>query len=66
MSLISNYMSYLTFYKRYKNNLFGITGTLGSKYNTEFLSDQYEVDLGYIPSFKARQLKILKHLIEPN
>jgi hypothetical protein len=39
-----------------ENNIYGLSGTLGSKRSQEALKTLYNLDLVFIPSFKDRQL----------
>lgn len=43
------------YFKRYGKNLFGLTGTLGSKKAQEVLSTVYNVDLVNIPNLRKKQ-----------
>ena len=65
-------MSNLTFFKKYikyknnsdfncgiiENNIFGLTGTLGTEISQNALKSLYNLKLIFIPSFKQNQLKI--------
>ena len=71
-NLNSCYMSNLTFFKKYikyknnsdfncgiiENNIFGLTGTLGTEISQNALKSLYNLKLIFIPSFKQNQLKI--------
>ena len=71
-NLNSCYMSNLTFFKKYikyqnksdlnceisENNIFGLTGTLGTERSQNALKQLYNLNLIFIPSFKQNQLKI--------
>ena len=71
-NLNSCYMSNLTFFKKYikyknnsdfnceiiENNIFGLTGTLGTEISQNALKTLYNLKLIFIPSFKQNQLKI--------
>ena len=67
-SLNSCYMSNLSFFKKYispnENNIYGLTGTLGSKKTQEALKILYKLDLLFIPTFKESKLIIEKPIIE--
>ena len=69
-NLNSCYMSNLTFFKKYitkeENNIYGLTGTLGSKKAQEALKILYNLELLFIPSFKESKLKTYKELILNN
>ena len=68
----SCYMSHLTFFNKYikknnkinyqnnseiiENNIYGLTGTLGSEDSQKALKILYNLDLIFIPSFKKNQL----------
>lgn len=45
-------MSNLTYFKKFSNRIFGITGTLGSSNERDLLSITYDVDYFFLPRFK--------------
>jgi preprotein translocase subunit SecA len=53
----SSFMSYLSFFKKYKI-INGITGTLGSKKTQQALNIIYKINLLRMPPFKQRALQI--------
>ena len=71
-NLNSCYMSNLTFFKKYikyenkeninssilENNIYGLTGTLGSEQSQTALKKLYNLNLIFIPSYKQNQLLI--------
>ena len=67
-SLNSCYMSNFTFFKKYisknENNIYGLTGTVGSAKTQEALKILYKVNLLFIPTFKEYKLKIYPPIIE--
>ena len=67
-SLNSCYMSNFTFFKKYisetENNIYGLTGTLGSKKTQDALKILYKLNLLFIPTFKECKLKIYQPIIE--
>ena len=67
-SLNSCYMSNFTFFKKYisknENNIYGLTGTLGSKKTQESMKILYKLNLLFIPTFKECKLKICEPTIE--
>ncbi|XP_047128515.1 uncharacterized protein LOC124809060 [Hydra vulgaris] len=54
-TLTTNFLSNIGYFKRYQNNLIGLTGTLGSIKAREVLSNVYFVDLVYIPRLHQKQ-----------
>ena len=60
-NLNSCYMSNLTFFKKYKNskgnNIYGLTGTLGSKETQLALKEIYKMKFVLIPTYKPSLLK---------
>ena len=46
---------HVNFFLSYKNNIVGVTGTLGSKVCAEFLKDVYNVDCLRVPTFKQKK-----------
>ena len=67
-SLNSCYMSNFTFFKKYisknENNIYGLTGTVGSEKTQEALKILYKLNLLFIPTFKEYKLKIYNPIIE--
>ena len=67
-SLNSCYMSNFTFFKKYisqsENNIYGLTGTIGSKKTQEALKILYKLELLFIPTFKECKLKIYEPIIK--
>ncbi|CAD8172278.1 unnamed protein product [Paramecium pentaurelia] len=57
ISINTNYLSNITFFKRYKNKILGLTGTLGSQVTQNLLAKQYNLDFVFMPPYKKRQLK---------
>ncbi|CAK63413.1 unnamed protein product (macronuclear) [Paramecium tetraurelia] len=57
LTINTNYLSNITFFKRYKNKILGLTGTLGSQVTQNLLAKEYNVDFVFIPPFKKRLLK---------
>ena len=57
----SCYMSNLSFFKKYisneENNIYGLTGTLGTNKSKTALQILYNLTLFFIPSFKERKFK---------
>ena len=60
-NLNSCYMSNFTFFKKYisnyENNIYGLTGTVGSKKTQNALKILYNLNLLFIPTFKECKLK---------
>ncbi|XP_076334637.1 uncharacterized protein LOC143238369 [Tachypleus tridentatus] len=63
MADVTNFMSNITLVKRYKKALFGVTGTLGTKVDKQFLKEQYGVDYFHIPTNKPSKLFELEGLV---
>ena len=66
----SCYMSNLTFFKKYitniENNIYGLTGTLGTNKSQNALQILYNLNLLFIPSFKQSKFKYLPPKITNN
>ena len=52
--LVAKFISNMEYFNKYGNKIFGMTGTLGSNDSKSFLSEQYNVALGHIPTFRAK------------
>lgn len=59
---ITNYLSNIGFLRRYQQ-IFGLTGTLGSVGDQGLLSEVYSVDCVLVPPHKPRQLLVLPGVI---
>ena len=63
-------MSNLSFFKKYisdsENNIYGLTGTLGTNKSKKALQILYNLNLVFIPSFKKSKLKYLSPKITHN
>ncbi|CAD8105185.1 unnamed protein product [Paramecium sonneborni] len=57
LRICTNYISNITFFKRYKNQILGLTGTLGSQVTQNLLAKMYNVDFVLMPPYKKRLLK---------
>ncbi|CAF4137894.1 unnamed protein product, partial [Rotaria sordida] len=53
-SLKAVFISNKAFFQRYKNHLYGLTGTLGSENSQNFLSDLYHVHFADIPTSRKK------------
>ncbi|XP_034005938.1 protein translocase subunit SecA-like [Trematomus bernacchii] len=56
MTAITNYMSNVGLFMKYKDQIFGISGTLGQQAETDTLEKIYDVKTCQIPAFKRRKL----------
>ena len=65
-SLTTNFLSNIGFFKRYGNNLYGLTGTLGSLKAQHILQDVYNVDLHIMPRSRSKRFVELDPIIMPN
>ena len=65
-NLITSSISNLEYFKRYENNIYGLTGTIGPKESQNFLNTEYKINVGFIPSFKKKQLKEVPIIINKN
>lgn len=66
-NLNSCYMSNFTFFKKYisfdENNIYGLTGTVGSEKTQEAMKILYKLNILFIPPFKKIKLKLEKPII---
>ena len=60
-SLTTSFISNMGYFKKYAKNIFGLTGTLGSKDSIELLEEIYSVKTIVIPPYKHSKLVILTH-----
>ncbi|CAD8170485.1 unnamed protein product [Paramecium octaurelia] len=57
LRISTNFMSNVSFFKRYNHKLLGLTGTLGSQVTQDLLAKQYNIDFAFMPPYKKRLLK---------
>lgn len=57
INLTTNFLSNVSYFRRYGENIFGLSGTLGSENEQGLLARLYKVDTVHIPSFKTRKLR---------
>ncbi|CAD8123724.1 unnamed protein product [Paramecium sonneborni] len=57
LRISTNFISNISYFKRYKSQLLGLTGTLGSKMTQNLLAKQYNVDFIFMSPFKQSLLK---------
>ena len=53
--LITSFLSHVSYFKNYGNNIYGMTGTLGGDATKTMLHEIYDVNLGYIPTYREKQ-----------
>ncbi|KAK2915766.1 hypothetical protein Q8A67_000140 [Cirrhinus molitorella] len=64
MTLITNFMSNVGLFKKYTNQIYGITGTLGDQTELDMVKKVYNgIDTCEIPSFRQRKLYELEGMI---
>jgi preprotein translocase subunit SecA/LysM repeat protein len=62
-TLISIFQSYVSYFLKYKGNIYGLTGTLGTDSHKEFLHKIYGVDFVEIPNFQHKKQSIFPERI---
>lgn len=55
-NLSTNFISNVEFFKRYKSNIYGLTGTLGSQDSQKLLGEVYDTDTVIIPPYKNNEI----------
>ncbi|CAG8543978.1 12521_t:CDS:2 [Cetraspora pellucida] len=65
-SVATSFISNMRYFKKYGIKIYGMTGTVGSKAEQDMLSSIYEIDFGFIPTYKAKQFKELEGIIASN
>ena len=56
LSLITNFLSNIDFFKRYGSSIIGVSGTLGTNAEKTFMSDTFSVEFATIPTSKRRKI----------
>lgn len=64
--LVGVFKSYVGYFNKFIGNIYGFTGTLGTKTHTDFLSKFYGVDTAIIPTFKPKKLVVFPEVIVDN
>ena len=62
-SFSTNFISNVTYFKRYGHNIYGLTGTLGCNEEKGLLEKTYGLDSIIIPPFKVKRYKELTSII---
>jgi len=62
--LTSCFISNLGYFRRYGNKIYGMTGTLGSVSAQQLLQNTYNVDYGFIPTYRPKKFQELVGIIE--
>jgi hypothetical protein len=62
-NLVGLFMTYVAYISKFKGNIYGLTGTLGIKTHTDFLSQFYNVEFVTVPTFKEKKLVIYPEII---
>lgn len=63
---MTNHISNIAFFKRYKSNIFGLTGTLGIQSTQQLIEEFYSVACCIIPPFSVKQHCEFTPIIEPD
>jgi preprotein translocase subunit SecA len=58
-SLTTSFVSNVGFFKRFGSNIYGLTGTIGDEGSQATLKEIYGINIGFMPTFKQKQLKEL-------
>ena len=65
MSPITNFLSNVDFFCRYKSNILGVSGTLGSDSEKTFMDHAFKVEFATIPTFKrSKFFELDAHIAE--
>ncbi|XP_076279535.1 uncharacterized protein LOC143208734 [Lasioglossum baleicum] len=65
-SLTSNFISNVSFFRRYRPKIYGLSGTLGCQGTKKLLAKTYDLDFIIVPPFKCKQHKDLSPIIVNN
>lgn len=58
-SLTTSFVSNVGFFKRFGSSIYGLTGTIGDEGSQATLKEIYGINIGFMPTFKRKQLKEL-------
>ncbi|RIB07716.1 SecA DEAD-like domain-containing protein [Gigaspora rosea] len=62
-SVTTSFISNLGYFKKYGAKIYGMTGTIGSEAEQDLLSSIYEIDFGFIPTYKEKQFKEIEGIV---
>ncbi|CAG8752309.1 28730_t:CDS:2, partial [Gigaspora margarita] len=62
----TSFISNLGYFKKYSAKIYGMTGTIGSEAEQDLLSSIYEIDFGFIPTYKEKQFKEIEGIVASN
>ncbi|CAG8750532.1 4687_t:CDS:2 [Gigaspora margarita] len=65
-SVPTSFISNLGYFKKYGAKIYGMTGTVGSEAEQDLLSSIYEIDFGFIPTYKEKQFKEIEGIVASN
>ena len=66
LTLVTEYMSNVSFFQKYGPNIYGLTGTIGSKAEQDFLAKLYGIDFVFIPTYKYNKFIRNNDIISTN
>lgn len=52
----TSFISNVSFFKKFENRIYGLTGTIGEESTQQTLKEIYGIELGFMPTFKRKQL----------
>tara|TARA_B110000503_G_scaffold116771_1_gene176168 strand:+ start:6160 stop:13401 length:7242 start_codon:yes stop_codon:yes gene_type:complete len=62
----TSFISNMTYFRLYGDNISGLTGTLGSNNSRKILQDVYNLDCAFIPTYKAKQFTEYQPILVEN
>ncbi|CAG8762971.1 17860_t:CDS:2, partial [Dentiscutata erythropus] len=62
-TVVTSFISNLRYFKKYGTKIYGMTGTIGSKEEQDLLSSIYEINFGFIPTYKVKQFKEIDGIV---
>ena len=62
-SVVTSFVSNVSFFQRFGTKIYGLTGTIGDESSQIMLKDIYEINIGFMPTFKLKQLKELPFVL---
>ena len=65
-NLTSSFISNLGYINKYNNNIYGLTGTLGSVNEQSLLSEVYQVDYAKIPHLRVKRFSEIPGIVVEN
>ena len=66
LTMVTNFMSNVFYFKKYGKNILGMSGTLGSDADKEFMTEHFNIKFSDIPTHKPKKLHVHPGTVSSN